>query len=126
MACRITELVLDCRDPEALARWWCAVLDYRIVGREDDGSVEIGSGDRRLPTIVFGAGAGPKREKLRLHIDVNATDREQAAELDRLLELGAKPVDVGQTGDEGWHVLSDPEGNEFCLLASRVEPLPAG
>ncbi|MCO1659452.1 VOC family protein [Pseudonocardia humida] len=126
MACRITELVLDTHDPEALARWWCAVLDYRVIDREDDGSVEIGSGDARQPTIVFGAGAGPKREKLRLHIDVNATDREPAAELERLLELGAKPVDIGQTGDEGWHVLSDPEGNEFCLLGFRVQPLPTG
>ncbi|WP_214402900.1 VOC family protein [Pseudonocardia lacus] len=120
MACRITELVLDCRDPEALAAWWCRVLDYRVVGREDDGSVEIGSGEPWQPTIVFGASAGPKREKLRLHLDVNPTDRDQAAELDRLLGLGAKPADVGQTGDEGWHVLSDPEGNEFCLLATRV------
>jgi hypothetical protein len=126
MACRITELVLDARDPEALAAWWCAVLDYRVVGREDDGAVEIGSGDPWQPTIVIGAGAGPKREKLRLHLDVKATDREPAAELDRLLELGAKPADVGQTGDEDWTVLSDPEGNEFCLLGSRVEPLPAG
>jgi catechol 2,3-dioxygenase-like lactoylglutathione lyase family enzyme len=120
MACRITELVLDARDPEALARWWCAVLDYRVVGREDDGSVEIGPPDGTPPTIVIGAGAGPKREKLRLHIDVSPTDRDQAAELERLLELGARPADIGQTGTESWHVLADPEGNEFCLLRSRV------
>jgi hypothetical protein len=63
MACRITELVLDARDPEALAEWWCAVLDYRVVGREDDGSVEIGPADGGSPTIVFGAGAGPKRRR---------------------------------------------------------------
>jgi hypothetical protein len=112
MACRITELVLDARDPEALAAWWCEVLDYRVVGREDDGSVEIGSGD------------GRKREKLRLHIDVNPTDREPAAELERLLALGAKPADVGQRGDEPWEVLADPEGNEFCLLGFRVPALP--
>jgi hypothetical protein len=122
MACRITELVLDAHDPEALAQWWCAVLDYRIVGREDDGSVEIGRPDGTLPTILFGSGAGPKREKLRLHIDLSPTDRDQAAELDRLLELGAKPADIGQTGEESWHVLADPEGNEFCLLRGRRPP----
>ena len=33
------------------------------------------------------------------------------------------PADVGQTGDEGWHVLADPEGNEFCLLERRLDPL---
>jgi catechol 2,3-dioxygenase-like lactoylglutathione lyase family enzyme len=122
MACRITELVLDCRDPAALADWWCAVLDYRVVGHEDDGSVEIGPPDGGGPTIVFGAGAGPKREKLRLHIDVNATDREPAEELERLLALGARPADIGQTGDEDWTVLADPEDNEFCLLGFRVPP----
>jgi Glyoxalase-like domain len=33
-----------------------------------------------------------------------------------LLAAGRRPADVGQRGDEGWHVLADPEGNEFCLL----------
>jgi glyoxalase superfamily protein len=122
MACRITELVLDSHDPEALARWWCRVLDYVVVGREDDGSVEIGPADGALPTIVFGRADTPKREKLRLHIDVNPTDRDQDAELRRLLDLGAEPADVGQTGQESWHVLADPEGNEFCLLRSRRPP----
>jgi catechol 2,3-dioxygenase-like lactoylglutathione lyase family enzyme len=122
MACRITELVLDARDPEALAAWWCAVLDYRVVGREDDGSVEIGAADGSLPTIVVGASADPKRAKLRLHLDVSPTDRDQAAELERLLALGATPADVGQTGEESWHVLADPEGNEFCLLRTRRPP----
>ena len=49
-----------------------------------------------------------------------------AEELDRLLALGATPVDVGQgplTEQMTWHVLADPEGNEFCLLGSRVAPL---
>ena len=34
-----------------------------------------------------------------------------------------QPADVGQTGAESWHVLADPEGNEFCLLRSRVAPV---
>ena len=72
MACRISELVLNCADPELLAGFWSEVLGY--------------------------------------------------VELDRLLALGARPADVGQTGDEQWHVLADPEGNEFCLLRRRLEP----
>ena len=48
------------------------------------------------------------------------TDSDQETELQRLLVLGATRVDVGQ-GDVHWHVLADPEGNEFCLLRSVVE-----
>ena len=126
MACRITELVLDCRDPEALSRWWCQVLDWVELDRDGDGSIEIGpreDTDGRVPTLVFNRSDDPRRGKLPLHLDVNATDREQPAELERLLGLGAQPADIGQTGQESWHVLADPEGNEFCLLRRRVEPV---
>jgi catechol 2,3-dioxygenase-like lactoylglutathione lyase family enzyme len=126
MACRFSELVVDCRDPEALAAFWAAVLDYEVLGREDDGGVEIGPEagfGGAAPTLVFGPVADPTPGKLRLHIDVNPTDRDQDEELERLLGLGATRADVGQTGDEGWHVLADPEGNEFCLLRRRLDPL---
>jgi hypothetical protein len=126
MACRFSELVVDSRNPEALAAFWAAVLDYRVLGREDDGSVEIGPEagfGGAAPTLVFAAVPDPTPGKVRLHIDLNATDRDQDDELERLLGLGATRADVGQTGEEGWHVLADPEGNEFCLLKRRLEPL---
>ena len=123
MACRITELVLDAHDPDLLARFWCTVLGYVELDRVD-GSIEIGPAEAGFggpqPTIVFDRTDEPKSGKLRLHIDVNATDRDQEAELDRLLAAGARQVDIGQTGNESWHVLADPEGNEFCLLRRRV------
>lgn len=125
MACRFTELNVDSRDPETLAAFWAAVLDYRVLSRED-GVVEIGpeSGfGGPAPTLVFAPVADPTPGKVRLHIDLNATDRDQAAELERLLGLGAVRADVGQSGDEGWHVLADPEGNQFCLLRRRLDPL---
>ncbi|MEU8895409.1 VOC family protein [Nocardia sp. NPDC048505] len=123
MGCRISELVLDCADPEELARFWCAVLDFRVLDRDSDGSIEIGpeagfGGPQ--PTIILSPSSEPKRGKLRLHFDVNPTDGDQAAELERLLGLGARRVEVGQTGAESWHVLADPEGNEFCLLRARI------
>jgi len=124
MACRFSELVVESRDPEALAAFWAAVLDYRVLSRED-GAVEIGPEagfGGAAPTLVFGPVPDPTPGKARLHIDLNATDRDQDAELERLLALGATRADVGQTGAEGWHVLADPEGNEFCLLKSRLEP----
>ncbi|CAA9270271.1 MAG: FIG01124534: hypothetical protein [uncultured Corynebacteriales bacterium] len=120
MACVLTELVLDCAEPERVAAFWMEVLDWEVLDRDED-AVEIGRPGLR-PTLVCSRDPEPKRSKLRLHLDVNATDRDQDAELERLLALGARPVDVGQTGAESWHVLADPEGNEFCLLRSRVSP----
>jgi hypothetical protein len=127
MACRISELVIDAADPGRLAAFWGSVLGYVELGREDDGSIEIGPPGAGFggpqPTLVFSPGRGPRTGKLPLHIDVSATDRDQDAELERLLALGARPADVGQPGTASWHVLTDPEGNEFCLLRTRLQPL---
>jgi len=126
MASRVSNLVLGCRDPEALAGFWCEVLDFVVLARADDGSVGIGpregfGGPRS--TIFLSRRDEPEKGRSRLHFDVNATDRDQDAELERLLKLGARPTDIGQTGEEDWHVLVDPEGNEFCLLKGRLDPL---
>ncbi|MGW2466714.1 VOC family protein [Streptomyces bauhiniae] len=126
MACRISELVIDAADPERLAAFWSDVLGYVELGREDDGSIEIGPPDAGFggpqPTLVLSPSTDPRPAKLRLHIDVSPTDRDQPAELDRLLALGARPANIGQTGEESWHVLLDPENNEFCLLRRRLNP----
>ncbi|MDS1269092.1 VOC family protein [Lipingzhangella sp. LS1_29] len=124
MACRISELVLGCRDPERLAKFWCEVLDFVVLDRDDE-DIEIGprSGfGGPQPTMVLSRTDG-QNGTLRLHIDVSATDQDQQAELERLLAAGAHRVDIGQTGLEPWHVLADPEGNEFCLLKARIAPI---
>ncbi|MFJ3223287.1 VOC family protein [Streptomyces sp. NPDC086783] len=127
MSSKFTELAVDCADPHALARFWCAVLGYEVQD-EEDGVVSIGSpalpeGKSRPgpvpPALTFARVPEGKTVKNRLHIDVNPTDREQDEEVRRLLDLGARHADVGQTGDESWVTLADPEGNEFCVLASR-------
>ena len=126
MACRVSELVLGCRNPEVLAQFWCEVLDFVVLDREDDGALEIGPREGfggAQPTIILSPGGEPGRRSSRLHLDVNATDRDQDTELERLLALGARPAHVGQTGNESWHVLLDPEDNEFCLLRARLAPL---
>ncbi|HEX6361115.1 VOC family protein [Actinophytocola sp.] len=126
MASRISGLVLGCRDPEVLARFWSEALGYVVLSRYEDGSVGLGPregfGGAR-PTLFLSRRDEPEKGRSRLHIDVNATDRDQDAELERLLALGARPADIGQTGEEPWHVLADPEGNEFCLLKGRLDPL---
>lgn len=126
MACRITELVIDCADPQRLAAFWCEVLGYVEVD-VDDGAVEIGPPKTgwggAQPTLLFVPSTDQRRGKLPMHLDVNPTDRDQDAELERLLAAGARKADIGQTGTESWHVLMDPEGNEFCLLRKQVEPV---
>jgi Glyoxalase-like domain len=52
--------------------------------------------------------------KNRLHLDLRPQD--QAAEVARLENLGARRVDIGQGDDVSWVVLADPDGNEFCVL----------
>jgi catechol 2,3-dioxygenase-like lactoylglutathione lyase family enzyme len=126
MASRISELVLRCRDPERLAAFWCEVLGYVEIGRDGD-DIEIGPEKDGFggpqPILILERNDDPEIGRLRLHIDVNATDRDQDAELQRLLSIGATTADIGQTGEESWHVLADPEGNEFCLLRKRLDPL---
>ena len=57
--------------------------------------------------------------KNRVHLAVAPfAGDDHAAEVDRLRGLGATDTDVGQ-GEQSWIVLSDPEGNEFCVLSSR-------
>lgn len=125
MVSRISELVLNSFDPELLAGFWSGVLGYVELGRED-GAIEIGPPEAGFgglqPTIILSPSSNPQTGRLPLHIDVNPVDRDQDAELERLLALGASPADVGQTGSEQWHVLADPEGNEFCLLRKRLDP----
>ncbi|MEU7851131.1 VOC family protein [Micromonospora parva] len=126
MACRIGEIVLKCRDLDVLARFWSEVLDFVELDREEGVYIEIGPREGfggPQPTIFLIRNDDPKSGHARLHIDVNPTDRDQAAELERLLAVGAVPVDIGQPADASWHVLADPEGNEFCLLNSRLAPL---
>jgi catechol 2,3-dioxygenase-like lactoylglutathione lyase family enzyme len=124
MACRISELVINCRDPSRLAAFWCEVLGYTELDRDAD-SIEIGPASTGFgglqPTIVLSAHPEPTPGLLRLHFDVNPVGCDQDTELARLLAAGARPADVGQRGDEGWHVLADPEGNEFCLLRRQLE-----
>ena len=120
MASRFTELCIDCSDPRPLAEFWAAVLDWKIDEDDDEDAVELSNPEGGFPTLLFIRVPESKTVKNRLHIDVNARDREQAEEVERLLALGATRADVGQGDDVSWVVLADPEGNEFCVLSKRM------
>jgi len=115
-----TELIIDCAEPRKVAEFWAAVLGYTVSKDSNDTDVELENLNGALPTLLFTRVPEPKSVKNRLHIDVNATDgASQQQELERLLDLGARHVDIGQ-GEQTWFVLADPEGNEFCLLRRTV------
>jgi predicted enzyme related to lactoylglutathione lyase len=120
---RVTEIIVDCADPRGLAEFWTAVLGWEVSDANET-EVEIrptGTEAKTsiVPSLLFVKVPERKAGKNRLHLDVNSFDSDQAAELERLLALGATRVDIGQ-GRPTWHVLADPEGNEFCLLRSVV------
>jgi catechol-2,3-dioxygenase len=127
MTSKFTELAIDCADPKGLARFWCSVLGYEVQDEDDEivtiGSATVSGGKNQpgavLPTLTFARVPEGKTVKNRLHLDVTPADRKQDEEVRRLLDLGARYADVGQTGDENWVCLADPEGNEFCVLADR-------
>jgi|SRR3954453_7458493 len=119
MGSKFTELIVDAADPRRLADFWAAVLGWQLTGRYE-GAVEISDADGATPSLVFVPVPESKMIKNRLHVDVNPMGCDQAQEVERLIGLGARRVDVGQ-GEQSWVVLADPEGNEFCVLRSRVE-----
>jgi hypothetical protein len=109
------QMVVDARDPAGLGRWWQEALGWAVVN-DDPEEFEIRPSPHRLPGLLFVRVPEPKTVKNRLHVDFRPEDRD--AEVERMLGLGASRADVGQ-GDQSWVVLTDPEGNEFCILSSR-------
>jgi predicted enzyme related to lactoylglutathione lyase len=109
------QITVDAKDPAALAAWWNEVLDWNVVD-EDPDVFEIRPESDFAPGLLFLRVPEPKTVKNRLHIDLRPTD--QAAEVARLLGLGATQISVGE-GDVSWVVMADPEGNEFCVLRSQ-------
>ena len=116
---RIQCVVVDARDPAAQARFWSEALGWRVTHETPQESViEPPQGSPAVdvaPDVLFVRVPEHKATKNRLHLDLRPDDQER--DVDRLLALGATPAHVGQTGDESWVVLADPEGNEFCVLS---------
>jgi hypothetical protein len=119
MGSRFTELIVDCSDPEPLADFWSAALGWQRTGRYEQ-IVEIADPSGSSPSLVFVPVPESKASKNRLHIDLNPVGCEQTEEVERLVALGARRIDIGQ-GEQTWIVLADPEGNEFCVLRTRAE-----
>ena len=138
------QVTFDAADPITLSRFWAEVLHYvlqpppgREVGPDEDpieawmevleaagvpedqrdAASAIIDPEGTRPRVFFQKVPEPKTAKNRLHIDLTPDD--QAAEVERILALGARRADVGQGEDVTWTVLADPEGNEFCVLRPK-------
>ena len=130
MGVLLSHLAVDCAAPANLARWWAEVLGWTLDPEDvvDETSDEVWIGpslDEDVGGMIFLRVPEDKQVKNRIHLDLRPSDGStQDEELARLLGLGAVPVDVGQR-DVLWHVLADPEGNEFCLLRRTPAELAA-
>ena len=119
----IREIVVDCHDADALAAFWAAALGFDLLGAA--GSYRALKDPTGGPMLILQQVDEPKATKNRVHFDLEAVDIR--AEARRLEALGAillndrKPIQEHSTQ---WMVLTDPEGNEFCIC--QIGKVPDG
>jgi hypothetical protein len=115
---RLFNVTVGARDPIALGRFWSQALAFEVVAENTD-LVRLASGSD-VPDILLLHVANVSSTSA-LHLDLAAAD--PRAEVERLVALGASPTDVDPDGQAltreangiAWYVLTDPEGNEFCV-----------
>ncbi len=110
MTSHFAVLAIDAVQPAALAAFWCDVLGWEVLKRDED-IVSIGPANGPGPTIDLLRVPEAKSLKNRLHLDLRPdSSTTQADEVTRLISLGARRIEVGQDPDVTWVVLADPEG----------------
>jgi catechol 2,3-dioxygenase-like lactoylglutathione lyase family enzyme len=118
MPVRLHHIVIDTHDLRGLARFWTQALGWRVLSERDD-EIVIGTDVDAPVGLCFMPVTDQKSLKNRLHLDLTTTAADRDQEIERLIALGARRVDIGQTGAESWTVLADPEGNEFCVVRPK-------
>ncbi|MFE2179285.1 VOC family protein [Streptomyces sp. NPDC059455] len=119
----VRHITFDARDPHALARFWSGLTGYPLEDSDPDGEwALIGPGQPGVPGLLFLRVPDAKTVKNRVHLDIQPPSGTRDAEVERLTGLGARVVDDRRTEDGlGWVVMSDTEGNEFCVERGAVE-----
>ena len=118
MPVRLHHIVVDAHDLPGLARFWTQALGWKVLS-ERENEIVIGTDENAPAGMCFMPVTEPKTVKNRVHLDLTSSAADRDQEIDRLLALGARRVDIGQTGAETWIVLADPEGNEFCVVRPK-------
>jgi len=119
---RIRTVSVDSVDPFTLATWWSTVLGWPLGDDDFPGDPEaiLFAPEGRGPDVLFIQVPDQRSVKNRLHFDLEPAERTRDAEVEWVLGHGATQLDDQRRPDgSGWVVLADPEGNEFCVLASR-------
>jgi predicted enzyme related to lactoylglutathione lyase len=112
-------IVVDAHDLRGQGEFWAQVLRWRVLSVRDR-EVVIGPDENAPLGMCFMPVSEPKTNKNRLHLDLTTAADDRDAEIARVIGLGARRVDIGQTGTESWAVLADPEGNEFCIVRPKA------
>ncbi|MFE3028015.1 VOC family protein [Nocardia tengchongensis] len=133
------QVVVDCSDPHTQADWWAEALGWEVEP-QDEGFIrsmveqghateeettihrgklvwKVGGAIRHSdrPRVLFQLVPEAKTVKNRLHLDIRVGDEKRAAEVERLIGMGAKVLYEGRQGPFTWVTMADPEGNEFCV-----------
>lgn len=121
----LRDIVFDCADQQAVARFWAALLGYTVRAVADDAPPDepiailppAGTGIR----IWFNRVPEPKVVKNRVHVDINLSDD---LDIDQLKRLGARPLREVRAHDGTlyWTIMADIEGNEFCAFPPPHRP----
>jgi predicted enzyme related to lactoylglutathione lyase len=115
MALHIGMVTIDSVDPRSLADFWTAALDVKVVADYDGGYLML----KEAGDLIVGLQrvSEPTAGKNRVHLDLSTKDR--TAEVARLCRIGADLVEDHQLPGFAWTVLSDPDGNVFCVGAEE-------
>ena len=120
MPLRLHHVVIDAHDLRSLAQFWAEALGWQLLSVREREVVVGPSVDAPVGLCFMPAGPTRKTVKNRVHVDLTTSAGDRDSEIERLVGLGARRVDVGQTGEESWDVLADPEGNEFCVVRPKT------
>ncbi|MDR2984403.1 MAG: VOC family protein [Nocardiopsaceae bacterium] len=118
MPVRLHHIVIDTYDLPGLARFWTRALGWRLLSQRER-EIVIGPDVNAPVGICFMPVSDAKTVKNRVHVDLTTGAGDRDEEIERLIGLGARRVDIGQSGEESWTVLADPEGNEFCVVRPK-------
>ena len=120
MPLRLHHIVIDAHDLPSLAQFWADALGWTVLSAREREVVIGANADAPVGLCFMPAGGTRKIAKNRVHVDLTTTADDRDSEIERLIGLGARRVDVGQTDQDSWDVLADPEGNEFCVVRAKT------